>query len=73
MSNNSGCGCNSCEGCSNHTGMTPKMNGHPVTILSGTDARQNGDPPDKDRKFGTYLVIGSAVFFATVAFFTAKK
>ncbi len=53
--------------------MTPKVNGHHVTILSGTDARHNGEPTDEARKSGTYFVIGSALFLATVAFFTSKN
>ena len=73
MSKNNGCGCNSCEDCSDTTAMTPKVNGHHVTILSGTDARHNGEPTDEARKSGTYFVIGSALFLATVAFFTSKN
>ena len=68
MSKDTGCGCNSCEGCS-----PPQVSGHPVTILRGTDARQNDGLSDADRKSGTYLVIASALFLATVAFFTSKK
>jgi hypothetical protein len=73
MSKDKGCGCNTCEDCGGSTAMAPKMNGHQVTILSGTEARHNGNPEDADRKSGTYFVIGSAFFLATVAFFTSKK
>ena len=73
MSKDNGCGCNNCADCGDSTAMTPKMNGHQVTILSGTEARLNGKPEDEDRKSGTYFVIGSALFLATVAFFTSKK
>lgn len=73
MSKDTGCGCNSCESCSDTTSIAPKLNGHQVTILSGTEARHNGTELDKARKSGTYFVIGSALFLATVAFFTSKK
>ena len=73
MSKDNGCGCKSCGDCGETTAMTPKMHGHQVTILSGTEARHNGNLTDDARKSGTYFVIGSALFLATVAFFTSKK
>ena len=75
MSNNQDCGCNNCEGCEESTAISPsKMHGHQVTILSGTDAaRQNGRSDDIRQRSGTYLVLGSALFLAGIAFFTSKS
>jgi len=75
MSNHD-CGCSDCEGCrDSSTAIAPqKMHGHQVTILSGAEnARQNGRSDDLRQRSGTYLVLGSALFLAGIAFFTAKS
>lgn len=65
---NCGCGCNNCGD------STPKVNGTEVTILSGTSSsvRRNGDDDASPNK-GMYVVVGSAVVVAAVAFFVTRK
>lgn len=61
------CGCES---------NTPKVSGTEVTLLSGTQhARQNSATAASgvDHKKGVYIVAGSAIAVAAIAFFMTRN
>lgn len=64
-----GCGCNDC-------GDTPKVSGTQVMLLSGTKpARQNDATAAEGlgHKKGVYIVAGSAIAVAAIAFFMTRN
>lgn len=63
-------------GCCSNCGDTPKVSGTEVTLLSGTKpARQNSATAASgvDHRKGVYIVAGSAVAIAAVAFFMTRN
>jgi len=68
----SGCSCTSCSCAS----KTPNVNGTEITVLSGLGDASNARSNDGDNstsQTGTYIVLGTALILAGLAYFKLER